>query len=94
MPWRSIQLDKTYLTPASSRVFLTFEEGFEKFVKIEKIFEPIEAHNEIYNDFYQLYIKVYESLSLPYKTRTALLNKNYNKQQIKDNFKGNLWRLI
>ena len=47
-------------------------------------------HNEIYNDFYELYIKVYESLSIPYKIRTKLLDKKYKLNLTKDNFKGNL----
>ncbi len=74
----------------SRGVFSTMKEGFDKFVNIEKIFEPNLINHQIYNDFYQLYEEVYKSLLEPYKIRASLMKKTYKNKSNRDYFKGNL----
>ncbi len=44
-------------------VFGSIKEGSEKMVKVKKTYYPIPEHVEIYNNLYEIYCKVYESLS-------------------------------
>lgn len=54
-------------------VYETGAEGFKKFCKVDRIFEPDKVRSEIYDEYFQLYLKVYDSLQDAYQARADLL---------------------
>ena len=70
--------------------FSSMKEAFNSFTSVEKIFEPDIKRYKIYDEFFELYVNVYESLSGPYKLRQTLSEKYYESISSGANFKDNL----
>jgi xylulokinase len=70
--------------------FSSMKEAFNSFASVEKIFEPDIKRYRIYDEFFELYVNVYESLSGPYKLRQTLSEKYYESISSGANFKDNL----
>lgn len=55
-------LGAAILAGVGAEIFNDIQEGVKKMVKIDKKYEPIKKNVKIYNDLYNLYCEVYESL--------------------------------
>jgi xylulokinase len=53
--------------------FNSGEEGFNQFCSIERHYEPDMSKHAIYNEYFQLYIQIYESLRDSYLERSRIL---------------------
>ena len=56
-------------------VYENGSDGFKEFCKVDRIFEPDKVRSEIYNEYFQLYLKVYDGLRDAYQARADLLTR-------------------
>ena len=64
------------LAGVGAGIFASIEEGVEKFVKIKEVIEPQDKYMALYNDYYEIYKKLYDNLKGLFKD-IGKLNEKY-----------------
>jgi xylulokinase len=54
-------------------VFESYGEGFGRFCRLDRVYEPDGGRHRVYEEYFELYLKVYESLRGAYAARASLL---------------------
>lgn len=69
--------------------YTSTQQAFENFCKLKRIYEPNPQHHEVYSDYFDLYLKVYESLESCYVARSQVLAKfdkyGFRELELKEN---------
>lgn len=68
-------LGAAILAGVGAGVYQNFEEGVEKTIKIQRTHEPDMANHQIYQDYYHLYLELYEKLKGSYNKLYDLANE-------------------
>lgn len=61
----------------SEKIYNSYDDAIKKIIKPKKIFSPNKENNNIYKDFYPLYVKIYKDLWNDWDERLKLLNKHF-----------------